>query len=303
MFQAMGHTPFNPVKGTYWPMGYPVMFKVLFVKKQLNGDYLLCDDGRGELFKVGLPLNMQKTFFVRDDEPQFADGKYYVWENILITKNEDQEATSWQQKRKVYNENPDSGDSTTTAENATDQRIIPAYVLGEPILAIKIADDKDPHNVQWMDLNTAGRTWQEEIKLSVKEVIVEHVNFFSGTIRCYDPSASEYEKEHFENYLTVAMPYELRAVSYDGKTRHGVSYSTAGGDSSGRTIRKASYISEEEALEEYQAVVPPYYIGEPIVVSEYIDADNEHVTHIDLNLAGRSWAAYPEDIDDIEGVD
>lgn len=146
MFRSMDNTPFNPQTGQYWAMGYPDMFKSFFVKEQLDGDVILCEDGKGNLIRVGLPFNMQQSVY---ESSVFLDGLTYTWGGVETTTNYAGEVVSWQQERVV------SGEKYT---DAFTEKITPAYRKGESILCIKILSKKDS-NVKWVDVNTAGRCW------------------------------------------------------------------------------------------------------------------------------------------------
>ncbi|MFO7936006.1 MAG: hypothetical protein R6V06_00110 [Kiritimatiellia bacterium] len=149
----MSNTPFNPQTGKYWEMGYPDMFKSFFVREQLSGDIVLCEDGKGNLVQVGLPHNMQQSVYEAYDTPEFSDGLTYIWGSVAETKNAAGKPISWQQSRTVL------GESSSTVPFI--EKITPAYRKGESILCIKISNEKDS-NIQWLDINTAGRCWAKD---------------------------------------------------------------------------------------------------------------------------------------------
>jgi len=216
--QSLGQTPYNPVSGKHWPMGYPDMFKVLFIKKQIDGDYLLCDDGNnGEEFKVGLPMNMRKTFYERHEEPQFVDGKYYVWGAIAKTQNDDKKDVSWQQERTVSDTGPDLMDEDSVIDK---QYITPPYALGDPILVINLPDYKDANDVKWMDMNTAGRTWAvsletEPFSLTLENMTAKCCNLYhlGAQIQFYQEGSIEVElPEKIDAYVGMEYNYASRKV-------------------------------------------------------------------------------------------
>ena len=126
---------FNPLTGQSIRVG-PPDFKRFFVVEQIDGDYLLCVDEKSNLTIVALPFALQESAL-------YNNGQEYVWGEIGILKNSLDVAVGWQQARTV---------------DEVSEVIAPAYMLGEPILAMRLINDTDP-SVKWVDVNASGRFW------------------------------------------------------------------------------------------------------------------------------------------------
>lgn len=130
---------FNPLTGQSIRVG-PPDFKRFFVVEQIDGDYLLCVDEKSNLTIVALPFALQESAL-------YNNGQKYVWGEIGILKNSQDVAVGWQQARTV---------------DEVSEVIAPAYMLGEPILAMRLINDTDP-SVKWVDVNASGRFWANAV--------------------------------------------------------------------------------------------------------------------------------------------
>jgi len=281
---------FNPLTGKQIPLG-PSPFKRLFVVEQLSEDILLCLDEYKQLVSVALPLSLQKATYARTDESAFVDGLYYKWLTTLTKSDSNDLEYSWQSVRTR---------ATVPAALATEdqdsdyvfeeERITPPYRKGEPIIAMHFINDREG-SIRYMDSNTAGRSFVKEVKLTVKELFFVDLTLGSNSIIATAKDSTV--------HIEVALPWVFRRESYENATRSGITYAVSSNLTDDRIYRVAKYSDAGIPMEEDQVTTPPYYVGEPIIVSEYVDPVDDYITHVDLNVAGRCWAAIPENVEEI----
>ena len=252
-------TPFNPITGMYQPLIPDGLICELATVEAINGDEGEDSDYDYVLTtrgKVYKPHILKQTPF----DGETVNGIAYVYSEDGLTR-------------------------TATKESISEvQRITPDYYIGEELLCIK-------RNSFWQDVNSAGREWvadteEEEEEGGIgsrhKTVVVTAINDNTIEYEIGDPSAP----------VTAAAyrPYLLRKLPFDGETVDGITYTYSG---FGETQERSATDGSDT---ETQVVTPPYYIGEEIIVAEFIsrelvgDSYVRTAFWIDLNSGGRCWA-------------
>lgn len=264
-------TPFNPLTGTYLPLGDVRAF-VDFTIVQVGHDFLLCEGADDRQVLVAKPWQFRKTAF---DGETFGEGDEVAY------------ASTGLDRRKVT-----EGSSTSV------ERVSPAYCVGERIVAMRkaqaervngvVAEDEledipaGDYTVDMEDLNTAGRRW-----LPGGRVKVTALGDNTLTVKLLEDATAAGAGGSFAEgaeEFAVWKPWDLQRQSYDALTIGGVTY---------------AYVGEQERTgddginpEETQIVVPPYFVGSVLFVAEAPNGaapGAEPRRLMDMNVAARFW--------------
>jgi len=138
----MGKTPFDPRTGTFLPLNkYQIVQELTIIGECIEGtnkdDCLICENAKGRTIYVAKPFMLQRTPF----DTQEFDGVTHAYTTAT-------ERTA------------------TTGSDVISQEITPSYTVDgtEKIivaLVLKPTMQVGKRKVEWMDVNTAGRNWED----------------------------------------------------------------------------------------------------------------------------------------------
>jgi hypothetical protein len=131
---GMKAAPFNPTTGTYLPLNRAGSVLVMIVVEEAD-DYVMCRDPYGQQVQVAKPYLLRRSSF----DGLSVEGVTYAYSdsNTRVASDDAEE------------------------EEDETQEITPSYYAGEKLTAIAHGTGVTTAlgELQWEDLNTAGRCW------------------------------------------------------------------------------------------------------------------------------------------------